>query len=188
MPSVRKTKPAPNILTVHAVLFFGFFLAGILLANFRFTDETFRMGYQMENACRILDTADRNWKSFIIWAIKNRLLLWMALCVLKRIFRNPLPLFGCNGWIALSLGFIFSSLTGQFSFAGILLCAAILFPQILLYLPACILLITTRITRKRPSVIHGLLITGIFLSGTLSEYFLNPWFLQKIYCLITLIS
>ncbi|MCD8366000.1 MAG: hypothetical protein LUC83_09400, partial [Clostridiales bacterium] len=88
----------------------------------------------------------------------------------------------------LSLGFLFASLAGQFAFRSIFLDAAILLPQTLVYLPLYRLLIRNNIHREAAFFLKFLLLSALFLAGALSEYFLNPWLLQKTYHLMALLS
>lgn len=65
---------------------------------------------------------------------------------------------------------------------------AMLFPQILAYLPVYILLIKNRLKRSAVYVVKCALLSGIFLTGVLGEYFLNPWFLEKMYAVISAVA
>ncbi|MCC8151043.1 MAG: hypothetical protein LIO96_06215 [Lachnospiraceae bacterium] len=187
MPAFAKTKHPSHIVFMHIILFCGLFLTGIFLASLRYTDETFWLGYQMENACRMLSVRDRTWPDFFLWILKNRFPIWVILCISGYFRRGNLILSAFTGWTGLSMGFLFAALAGRFFLRGILMDAAILLPQDLAYLPAYILLIKNKVKREPAYLIKALLLSEIFLAGAMGEYFINPWILQKIYGLVNLL-
>jgi len=188
MPTLTKTKRPSRIVFLHIFLFCGLFLTGIFLAALRCTDESFRLGYQIENACRLLSMHDRTWQGFFLWILKNRFPLWVMLCISGCFLRGNLFLSAFTGWIGLSMGFLFASLAERFFLRSILLDAAILLPQSLAYLPTYILLVKNKVKREPAYLAKALLLSGFFFAGAMGEYFLNPWFLNKIYSLVTLFS
>ncbi|MCD8217329.1 MAG: hypothetical protein LUD01_04680 [Clostridiales bacterium] len=187
MPAFAKTKHPSHFIFIHIILFCSLFLTGIFLASLRYTDESFWLGYQMENACRMLNVRGRTWSDFSLWILKNRFPIWAMLCISGYFRRGNLILSAFTGWVGLAAGFLFAALAGRFFLRGILMDAAILLPQSLAYLPAYILLIKNKIKREPAYLVKVLVLSGIFLAGAMGEYFLNPWILQKIYFLVSLL-
>ncbi len=165
MPAFTKTKPSSHIGFLHPGLFFLLFLTGVVLANLRYADEVFWLGYQIENACLLLDTQHRTWQEFFFWVLQNRLLLWSILCVSGFFHRGNFLLLLFTGWTSASLGFFSVVLIRQFGFAGLLLGAAILLPQGLAYLPAYVLLVKNKVKRNPAYLVKALLLSGFFSSG-----------------------
>lgn len=188
LTALLKKKSIPTVYTVHLVLFFAFFLAGILSANLRCADEAFWMGFQIESACLQYEAHDLSWTGFFVWALKHRLLLWLVLCTFSCFQIGGIVLAAFTGWAGLSLGFLLAILAGQFSLGSIPMAAALLLPQLPFYLIAWLLLIKNKVKRRADCIVKCLLLSVLFLTGSAAEYSLNPWFLQKIYAFVTLFS
>ncbi|MCD7982084.1 MAG: hypothetical protein LUF32_07225 [Clostridiales bacterium] len=167
-------------LMVIPVLFF----AGVLLANLRWTDESFWLGYQVENALRQLSGTEPSGSGFPAFLLKYRLPVWTALCICSCFHRGEPVLLAFSGWMGLSFGLLSASLAGQFSLFGILLFCTLLFPQFTAYFAAYLFLVRNRRKRSAARTIKYLILSGFFLAGVLGEYFLNPWFIRKVYAVI----
>ncbi len=168
-------------LKIHMILFLGAFFAGVLLISLRWADESFWLGYQAENALKQLAAVDISPLGFLHFLLKNRLPIWIILCIFAGFDRGKAVLLIFSGWTGLSLGILSAAFARQFSLFGILLTGTILVPQIFAYLPAYIVLIKNRRNRSALLFLKYALLSGIYVIGVICEYFLNPWFLQKIY-------
>jgi len=118
---------------------------------------------------------------FLHFLLKNRLPIWIILCIFAGFDRGKAVLLIFSGWTGLSLGILSAAFARQFSIFGILLTGTILVPQIFAYLPTYIVLIKNRRNRSALLFLKYALLSGIYVIGVICEYFLNPWFLQKIY-------
>ncbi|MCC8080586.1 MAG: hypothetical protein LIO80_00990 [Lachnospiraceae bacterium] len=185
----RWRKKHPHItLKAHMILFLGFFFAGVLLANLRWADESFWLGYQTENALQQIDVWNADRPVFLRFLLRNRLPIWVALCMCSRFFRGEPALLAFSGWLGLSLGILSATFARRFSVFSILLTGAMVIPQIFAYLPAYLSLIRNRQKRSAADALKYLMFSGVFLLGAAGEYYLNPWFLQKTYAVIQLLS
>ena len=173
-------QPRNNRWNLHLLLFLGLFFFSILFANLRCSDAVFWLGYQTENSLIHFAPEDFSWIAFFRYVLKNRLLLWLIPAAAGYFRKSDLllPLF--SGWLGFSFGFFATTLIRQFGFVSLPLMAGILLPQIIFYALAYILLIRNKIRRSLSYLPKILLLSGIYLAGTLCEYAVNPWLLDKI--------
>lgn len=165
---------------LHLVLFLALFFFSILFANLRCSDAVFWLGYQTENSLRQVSPGNFSWNAFLLYLVKNRLLLWIIPAAAGYFRKSSLllPLF--SGWLGFSSGFFATTLIRQFGLASLVIMAGILLPQILFYILAYVLLIHNKIHRSVSYLPKILILSGIYLAGALCEYAVNPWILGKI--------
>ena len=178
---VQRKRPSNSRGNLHLILFSGLFFFSILFANLRCPDAVFWLGYQTENSLMLLDPGEFSWRMFALFFLKYRLLPWLLPAFLGYFPKSSLLLPAYSGWLGGIFGFFATTLIRQFGLASLPLTAAILLPQIIFYALAYLLLIHNKLRRCRAYLIKILILTGIWLSGVLCEYAVNPWLLEKAY-------
>lgn len=188
MDVLLKNKKRRYSLKLHTILFLLLFFCSILLANLKCSDEAFWLGFQVENNLKQFQTADLSLTSTLIYITKNRLVIWIILCILGYFRLGDLLFLIYTGWLGFSSGFFVTTLIQHFGLMSLLLVPGICLPQLPVYAFAYILLITNKVKRTAAYIPKCLLLSVIFLGGVFCEYYVNPWVLQKIYHLVTLFS
>lgn len=175
-------------LRINSILFLTLFFFSILMANLRCLDETFWLGFQIENNLKQYQFTDLSVTSFLIYMAKNRLVIWIILCIFGYFQRGNICYLIFTGWMGFSCGFFVTTLIQHFGPASLLIIPGVSLPQFPIYVLIYILMLKNKVRQTGAYIPKCLLLSAIFLGGVFCEYFINPWILQKIYHLVTLLS
>lgn len=184
MPEFIPRKHMHTIKSVNTIFFFSAFFLCIFITNLKCADETFWMGFQIENSLKQFQFPKLSWNGFFLFLIKNRLPLWCLLCLAGYFRRGNFVFWSVSVWFGLTYGFFTTTLIQQFGILSLLILGGTLLPHFPLYLWGYILLINNNIKRTAAFIPKCLLLSGLFLGGALCEYYINPWLLEKISSLI----
>ena len=167
----------------YGTIFLLLFAAGVLGANTFWAEEAFLIGFIGSSRLLQFQAETRSAGGFLWFALRYRLSIWISL-FLGGAFRIGtavgMAFCGLSGFCG---GFLLTVWIRQNGLKGIFYMAAIGTPQMLLYLPAVFLLLKLiSLTRKDRTGywIFGSMLSGIFLLGMLSEYYWNPWILERL--------
>lgn len=179
-------------------VFFGCFLCGVLSANLRLSDEALWIGFVNENHLLQYTRTAGSVREFLFFAFRYRLIPWIVL-ILSGVFVWGRVFCGAwFGWMGFSDGFVFAALLSRHGAKGILLMGGLGFPHIPIYLFAYAVLakliwIISRERKIRKTDVFYVahqkkyiaiyylltaLLTGIFLLGVMTEYYVQPWLLE----------
>lgn len=164
--------------------FFLCFLLGILAANL-FGIENFQSnGSFTRYFLKQFQYAQLDFYE-LLWTVgSSRLMLFAALLLVGMLSKGKLVHFGFIAWSGFAFGYFCVMTISGFGAKGLLLCAAVLFPQFLVYVPVyvelALLCIRCRRRERWRLTAACALLFAVFGIGILLESYINPIILQKI--------
>lgn len=188
-----------SMVWIFRLLFFGCFFAAIFFANIGWKSEASWIGYLCENnLIQGLAGSERMQGQWIV-ILRQRLPFWLILVC----FGQTLPGLiygGCfAAWQGISIGFVFSAMLSRFGMRGMLVFGALCFPHGLVYLVVYIFMYRLiffyrrqkeqrkwrqsdrdNLQKKVIYVVLCVVLSVAFVCGIMLEYYLNPYFLEKI--------
>lgn len=171
----------------HLIFFLILFFCSIVMTNLRLSEEVFWIGFQMENTLKQFDIPSLSLSSFAIWFIKNRMAAWLLLCLIGYFYQSNVLYLIATGWFGFSSGFFMTTLIQHFGMVSFPLLFGFFLPHLPFYLFGYMQLIKNKIHRESVYIPKCLLLSCLYAGGSFCEYYLNPWILQKIYHLTTLV-
>lgn len=179
------SKKQDNLLRGHLVLFLILLFGIVLLANLRWEDQTFWIGFQMENQLRQFQTMQPTLFGFVKYFLKYRLLLWIVLCIPGFMKHGKMIYLCFTGFLGCCLGFVLATSLQQFGILGILFALCLLLPHIPLLVLVYVLLVKNTVRDRRMYLVKCLLLSGIVVAAVACEYYVNPYLLKFFTCLIS---
>lgn len=160
-----------------------FFAVGVVGANTFLSQEAFLTGYLAAEYMSEFQRQASDGADIFLFALKYRCSIWLSLLI-GGAFRigSFLACTFCAGF-GFAIGFLLTAWIRQGGMAGIFYMLALGMPQMLFYLPAVGILLTRICVpqkEKKSYWITGILLSGLFLLGIFSEYYWNPWMLEKL--------
>ena len=185
---------------ISACVFFGCFLIGVFAANLCLSDEALWIGFVNENNLLQFTRGQQEVSAFFAFALRYRLIPWILLMVLGYFSWGGAVCTAWIGWIGVSGGFLFASMIQRHGAKGILLMGGMGLPQYVLYAAAYIIFIhlvwafhREKKMRRAELLLSGnkkkyvwiyflfvILVSGVFILGIMTEYYVNPIILEKL--------
>lgn len=163
-------------------LFFTGFLTGILIVNYIWGEQLSLIGTFTEVYLMRLKNETISFQQYTWYLIQVRGLFFLILFLMMGIRIRKIVAAFFLLWTGMSGGILLSEAVAELGMKGSILCLAGLFPQILFYVPAVLVLLRfcwnypqNQWNRQKTFFVCGLCLIGIF-----SESCLNPWLIQQI--------
>ena len=196
---LNKTTGKVTAAVLSRLLFFGCFFASIFMANTIWKSEAAWLGYMHETLVNNLPQQIASGMDVIGTIALQRLWMWLFLLFFGRTIPGMVGAQTYVAWQGFLLGFLMSGMIIRYGFYGIVVFALMGCPQLMVYIPAYMLLYKINHVgwnRKKASQIYGengfergvsqkhpvagyFLATMLFLTGILLECYVNVMFLTK---------